>query len=145
MSTNNILALHAPIGALLRAFRTHVQDRYLPMPVVLGFDIRGREISVQPEGATNLALQLGNLLAWARTLTDVTAKWWRTDGDRLHISIRGRTTTGVALRVYGGGHFAECVGHVQLAPNEAAGVTVDALYAFLSWLHEESQHGQEVA
>jgi hypothetical protein len=143
--SSNILTVTAPVGALLRAFRMHVRGRHLPMPVILSFDIRGQEIVVLPEGARNLALQLGNILAWARTLTDVTARWWRTDGERLHISVRGRTATGAHVRVYGGGHFSECVGHVQLAPNETAAVSMDALHAFLSWLGEDRQHGREVA
>jgi hypothetical protein len=113
----------------------------LPAPISLSFDA---EISVQPEGTLNLAQQLGNILLWAYTLSDVTAKWWRTDGDRLHISVRGRTLSGARLRVYGGGHFSECLGLVQLGPDEADGVSVDELYLFLSQLRDE-QHEREVA
>lgn len=138
---SNILATNSVTGSLLSAFRAHVRGRVLPAPISLTFDGKSREIAVQPEGALNLATQLGNVLLWAYTLSEVTAKWWRTDGDRLHISVRGRTLSGARIRVYGGGHFDECLGLVALAPNEADGVSVDELYLFLSQLRE----GKEAA
>jgi len=138
---SNILATTSATGSLLSAFRAHARGRVLPAPISLTFDGKSREIAVQPEGALNLATQLGNVLLWAYTLSEVTAKWWRTDGDRLHISIRGRTLSGAHIRVYGGGHFSECLGLVALAPNEADGVSVDELYLFLSQLRE----GKEAA
>jgi hypothetical protein len=138
---SNILATTSVTGSLLSAFRAHVRGRVLPAPISLTFDGKGREIAVQPEGALNLAAQLGNVLLWAYTFSEVTAKWWRTDGDRLHISVRGRTLSGARIRVYGGGHFDECLGLVALAPNEADGVSVDELYLFLSQLRE----GKEAA
>lgn len=142
---SNILATTSAVGSLLSAFRAHIRGRVLPVPVSLGFDAKSREIAIQPEGLTNLAAQLGNVLLWAYTLSDVTAKWWRTDGDRLHISVRGRTATGARVRVYGGGHFSECLGLVQLAPNETDGVSIDELYLFHTALREHRQHEREVA
>jgi hypothetical protein len=142
---SNILTTTSAVGSLLTAFRAHVRGRVLPAPVSLGFDAGSREIAIQPEGQTNLATQLGNVLLWAYTLSDVTAKWWRTDGDRLHISIRGRTTTGARVRVYGGGHFSECLDLVQLAPDETDGVSIDELYLFHTALREHRQHEREVA
>jgi hypothetical protein len=130
------------VGSLLGAFRAHVRGRVLPAPIVLSFDTG--EIAVQPEGTLNLAQQLGNILVWADTLSETTAKWWRTDGDRLHISVRGRTLSGARVRVYGGGHFSECLGLVQLAPDEADRLSVDELYHFLAQLHD-AQHEREVA
>jgi hypothetical protein len=138
----DILTATTGVGSLVGAFRAHVRGRVLPAPAVLSF--AANEISVQPEGALDLARQLGNILVWASTLSDVTAKWWRTDGDGLHISVRGRTLSGTCLRVYGGGHFAECLGLVQLAPEEADGVSVDELYHFLGQL-QDAQHEREVA
>lgn len=138
---SNILATTSATGSLLSAFRAHVRGRVLPAPISLSFDGLDHEIAVQPEGSLNLAAQLGNVLLWAYTLSEVTAKWWRTDGDRIHISVRGRTLSGAHIRVYGGGHFTECLGLVALAPNESDGVSVDELYLFLSQLRE----GKEVA
>lgn len=138
---SNILATTSATGSLLSAFRAHVRGRVLPAPISLLFDAGGREIAVQPEGSEDLATQLGNVLLWAYTLSEVTAKWWRTDGDRIHISVHGRTLSGAHIRVYGGGHFTECLGLVALAPNESDGVSIDELYLFLSQLRE----GKKVA
>ena len=135
----NILATTSVTGSLLSAFRAHVRGRLLPAPVSLTFDSVDREIAVQPEGTMELVTQLGNVLLWAYTLSEVTAKWWRTDGDRVHISVRGRTLSGARLRVYCGGHFSECLGLVALAPNESDGVSVDELYLFLSQLRENRE------
>jgi uncharacterized membrane protein len=146
--SSNIVVPTSIVGSLLRAFRAHVRGRMLPAPVSLTFDAKAREIAIQPEGTVDLVQQLGNVLLWAYTLSDVTAKWWRTDGERLHISIRGRTAVGARVRVYGGGHFSECLRLVQLAPNETDGVSVDELYQFHSQLRadgEHEQHEQEVA
>lgn len=142
---SNILATTSAVGSLLSAFRAHIRGRVLPAPVSLSFDAKSREMAIQPEGQNNLVTQLGNMLLWAYTLSDVTAKWWRTDGDRLHISIRGRTGTGARVRVYGGGHFSECLGLVQLAPDETDGVSIDELYLFHARLREHGQHEREVA
>jgi hypothetical protein len=142
---SNILTTTSTVGSLLSAFRAHIRGRVLPAPVSLTFDAKAREIAIQPEGALDLAQQLGNVLLWAYTLSDVTAKWWRTDGDRLHISIRGRTASGARVRVFGGGHFSECLGLVQLAHDESDGVSVDELYQFHSQLRVNGQHEQEVA
>lgn len=144
-TSSNILTTTTPVGSLLRAFRSHVRGRNLPVPVSLTFDAKSREIAIQPEGAANLAVQLGNVLLWAYTLSDVTAKWWRTDGDRLHISVRGRTASGARVRVYGGGHFTETLGLVQLAPNETDGVSIDELYRFHAEIRADRQHEREVA
>jgi hypothetical protein len=138
---SNILATTSITGSLLSAFRAHVRGRVLPAPISLTFDAKSREIAIQPEGVLNLAAQLGNVLLWAYTLSDVTAKWWRTDGDRIHISVRGRTFSGARMRVYGGGHFSECLGLVALGPDETDGMSIDELYLFLSQLRE----GKEAA
>jgi hypothetical protein len=142
---SNVLTTTSAVGSLLSAFRAHVRGRVLPAPVSLSFDAKAREIAVQPEGVLDLATQLGNVLLWAYTLSDVTAKWWRTDGDRIHISIRGRTLSGARVRVYGGGHFSECLGLVQLGRDECDGVSVDELYLFHAQIREHGQHEREVA
>lgn len=139
--SSNILATTSCVGSLLSAFRAHIRGRVLPAPISLLFDAKSREIAVQPEGVPDLATQLGNVLLWAYTLSEVTAMWWRTDGDRLHVSVRGRTVSGARIRVYGGGHFSKCLGLVELGPDESDGVSIDELYLFLSQLRE----GKEAA
>lgn len=142
---SNILATTSATGSLLSAFRAHVRGRVLPVPISLLFSGGGdREIVVQPEGALDLATQLGNVLLWAYTLSDVTAMWWRTDEDRLHVSIRGRTISGARMRVYGGGPFSDCLGLVPLGLDETDGLSIDELYLFVTQLRDR-QHEREVA
>jgi hypothetical protein len=48
------------------------------------------------------------LLAWADTLTDVTAEAWRVpSGDCVHLSVIGQLPGGVSIRVHGGVPFTE--------------------------------------
>jgi hypothetical protein len=140
----NILSRTAAVGSMLSAFRAHVRDRVLPAPASLTFSGYVREIAVQPEGGADLVQHLGNVLLWAYTLVDVTASWWRTDEDRLHVSVRGRTAGGVRMKVYGGGSFSECRGLVDLARDESEGVSLDELYTLLNLLRD-GQHEREVA
>lgn len=144
-ASSNILATTSATGSMLSAFRAHIRGRVLPAPISLLFDASSREIAVQPEGALDLATQVGNIVLWAYTLSDVTATWWRTDTDRLHVSVRGRTVSGVRMRVYGGGFFSECLGLVPLALGETDGVSVDELYLLVSRLREHAGHEREVA
>jgi hypothetical protein len=141
---SNILTRTTAVGSMLGAFRAHVRDRVLPAPVSLSFSANGREIAVQPEGGADLVQHLGNVLVWAFTLADVTAEWWRTDEDRLHVSIHGRTASGTRMRVYGGGAFSDCRGLVALKRDESEGVSIDELYTLISLLRD-GQHEREVA
>ncbi len=129
---------------MLGAFRAHVRDRVLPALVSLNFSANGREIAVQPEGGADLVQHLGNVLVWAYTLVDVTAQWWRTPEDRLHVSIHGRTASGTRMKVYGGGSFSDCQGLVSLALDESEGVSIDELYTLIALLRD-GQHEREVA
>jgi hypothetical protein len=141
---SNILTRTSAVGSMLSAFRAHVRDRVLPAPVSLSFSALGREISVQPEGGADLVQHLGNVLLWAYTLVDVTAQWWRTDEDRLHVSVHGRTASGTRMKVYGGGAFSDCRGLVALALDESEGVSLDELYTLIGLLRD-GQHEREVA
>jgi FtsP/CotA-like multicopper oxidase with cupredoxin domain len=48
------------------------------------------------------------LLAWANTLTDITAQAWRVPrGDVTHLSVIGQLPGGVTIRVYGGLPFTQ--------------------------------------
>ncbi|MGH3889724.1 MAG: hypothetical protein ACRDSZ_24710 [Pseudonocardiaceae bacterium] len=63
------------------------------------------------------------LLAWAETLSEVTAEAWRVpSGDCLHLSVIGRLPGGASIRVYGGVVFTEHGIGADLAPD--AGKTV---------------------
>ena len=133
---SNILATTSAVGSMLSAFRAHIRGRVLPAPVSLTFSANGREIAVQPEGGADLVQQLGNVLLWAYTLSDVTATWWRTDEDRLHVSVHGRTASGARMQVYGGGAFSDCRGLVPLALDESEGVSSTSCTRCISLLRE---------
>lgn len=131
------------LDMLMRAFRAHVHGRRLPAPVMVSFCPRKREVEVQPDGGTDLARNLGNVLLWGHTLGDVSATWWRTRSDNLHVSVRGRTSIGVRILVYGGGDFADCAGLVSLDPDQTDGVSLDELYALVCLLRENQQQDQQ--
>lgn len=134
------LATTSTVDALIGGYRAHVLGRVLPTPASVQFNLYGQEVAVQPDGGLDTVLHLGHLLVWAYTLTDITARWWRTAGDRLHVSVRGRTAGGVRLSVFGGCEFSECLGLVALELEQQEGVTVDELYTFLGLLREAQQH-----
>jgi hypothetical protein len=141
---SNILATTSAVGSMLSAFRSHIRGRVLPAPVSLTFSANVREIGVQPEGGADLVQHLGNVLIWAFTLADVTAQWWRTSEDRLHVSVHGRTASGTRMKVHGGGAFSDCRGLVPLALDQSEGVSIDELFTLLSLLRD-GQHEREVA
>jgi hypothetical protein len=141
--TSKTVTVLSTMDTLLGAYRSHVLGRTLPEPASLNVIPGTREIAVQANGGLDVVAHLGNLLLWACTLTEVTAEWWHTDGGRLHISITGRTSGGVRMKVYGGCEFAESAGLVQLDPGQEDNVSLDELYTLVGLLREH--HVREVA
>jgi hypothetical protein len=142
--TTNTMPVPSTLDLMFGGYRAHVHRRALPAPVHVAFDPVSAEIRVQPAGGLDLARKLGNLLLWAATLAEVTAEWSHTSGDRLHVSVHGRGTSGFRFQVYGGGEFAKCLGLVQLAPDQSEGVSLDELYALVCLLRD-AQREREVA
>lgn len=123
---------------LVNALHSHLLGRALPEPAVVSFSAHGRElISVQPDGGRDDLRHLGDLLLWAYTLAEVTARWWRTTDDRLHVTVTGRTVKGVRLKVYGSIPFRACDGLVPLTVDESEGVSLDEVYALVGLLREQ--------
>ncbi len=88
---------------LLDSLRAHLTEFELPAlwSVNLTASSGGPNVSGQlpchypPEIASGL-------LAWADTLTEVTAEAWRVpSGDTVHLSVIGRLPGGASIRVYG--------------------------------------------
>lgn len=142
---NAALTTQSTTDSLIGAYRSHVLGRNLPDPATLNFFPSTRQIAVQPSAGLDLCSRLGGVLVWACTLTDVTASWWHTPDDALHVRVSGRTAGGTRLRVYGGGPFAQCCGLVSLGLNEQEGVSLDELYTLVSLLREHGQHDREAA
>jgi len=87
---------------LLRAISAHLAGFELapPWSVSITPSQPDRDIQVQLE-CVEPAETATTLLAWADTLTEVTAEAWRCyDGHRLHLSITGKLSTGATVRVY---------------------------------------------
>src|SRR5262249_22138045 len=97
-SSSKTLTTTSTVDALMGGYRSHVLGRPLPNPAAVHFDSYGPEVSVQPNGGPNSLLHLSNILVWACSLDDVTAEWWRTDDDRLHVTVRGRTGGGTRIK-----------------------------------------------
>jgi hypothetical protein len=70
------------------------------------------------------------LLAWADTLSEITAESWRVpSGDSIRLSVIGQLPTGITIRVYGGVPFT---GHgigADLAPGTHTTVPLAVLHA----------------
>jgi hypothetical protein len=139
MATNNALTIASTVDTLIGGFRAHVLGRSLPAPAYVRLDVLGREVSVQPQGGVDLVTKLGNMLLWAHTLSEVSAEWWRTEEDRLHVTIRGRTAGGLRMEIHGGGTFDQCTGLVALGRDEHEGVSLDELYALVCLLREAQE------
>jgi len=93
--TTTIVDLLAVLGAHLAAF-----DLAAPwaVRVTIGGTRRDIEAQLQCQQPPEVAAAL---LAWADTLTAVTAQAWRCyDGDSVHLSVTGRLPSGATVRVY---------------------------------------------
>jgi hypothetical protein len=116
---------------LLDSLRAHLTTFDLPalwsVHVVASFS--GPNVTVQltrrepPEIASAL-------LAWADTLTEVTAEAWRVPSrDYVHLSVIGQLSGGVSIRVHGGVPFTEHGIGGDLAPDASTTVPLAVLRA----------------
>jgi hypothetical protein len=89
---------------LLNAVCVHLAAFELPAvtPVHVGTAPSASRVTVQLTCHEPPAIAQG-LLAWADTLTDVTAQSWRVPrGDSVHLSVTGLLPGGASVLVYGG-------------------------------------------
>lgn len=116
MTTNTITTTtHLP--GLLAAVAEHLAVfADLPMPVLVSTYAgwcAEHAVTFQLDCETNVAEQARSLLAWADTLTGVTAsvyRYERADGDRMHLYIYGQLTDGTKVAVYGAADYLATVG-----------------------------------
>jgi hypothetical protein len=140
----NTHAAGTRLTALTEAWRAFLRDYPLTEPAMVSLEPTHYRISIQAGQHQNALDLLGELL-WAYTLDQVSAQWWHSPGGRLLISIDGRASTGVALKVYGAISFDHCAGLVQLTPGEAEGVSLNEIYTLLGLLREHHTTITEVA
>ncbi|HYZ38782.1 MAG TPA: hypothetical protein VE673_19050 [Pseudonocardiaceae bacterium] len=114
---------------LLAAISTHLAEFELPATasVHIAQGMTGPEVTVQLSCHTPSEIVRG-LLAWADTLTEVSAEAWRiTSGDSVHLSVTGRLPGGAAVVVYGALAAIHSPLGRDLAPGATATIPLAAL------------------
>jgi hypothetical protein len=114
---------------LLTAIHTHLTEFELPAiaSVHVATYTSGPQVTVQLTGRAPSAIATG-LLAWADTLTEVTAQVWRVpQGDSVHLSVTGLLPGGAAVLVYGGLAATPRVLGADLSPDAATTIPLVAL------------------
>ena len=124
------------LATLTEAWRALLTDCPLPEPALVSLEPTVNRITIQAGGSQDPLNHLAELLLWAYTLEQVTAQWWHTRDGNLHLTIHGRTASGVALKVYGGIPIDSCAGLVPLAADESEGVSLDEMYTLLGLLRD---------
>jgi hypothetical protein len=124
------------LATLTEAWRALLTEYPRPEPAVVSLEPTVNRITIQAGGRQDPLDHLAELLLWAYALEQVTAEWWHTRAGRLHLTVHGRTPTGVALKVYGAISFADCAGLVPLALDESEGVSLDEIYTLLGLLRD---------
>jgi hypothetical protein len=110
--TTTIVDLLAAVGAHLATF-----ELAPPWAVSVTTGNTRRDIEVQLQ-CLEPAEVAAALLAWADTLTEVTAQAWRCyDGHSVHLSITGRLPSGSTVRVY------DAIPYTDHGPNLAPDAT----------------------
>jgi hypothetical protein len=121
--------MNSPVG-LLDAIHTHLIEFELPAfaSVHVATPIPGEDgITVQLRGY-DLPDIAAALLAWADTLTAVTAQAWRLpSGHSVHVSVTGQLTRGARIRVYGAVPFTGCGIGADLASDATTTLSLLAL------------------
>ena len=136
MATKMALMVASTVDSLIGQFRSHMLGRSLPAPAYVHLEVSERRVAVQIDVGRNTSERLANLLLWAHTLDEVTAQWWRTTANSLHITIHGRTSGGLRMHLYMGVPFGETTDLVRLEPDEHEIVSLDELYILAGLLRE---------
>jgi hypothetical protein len=124
------------LATLSEALRAHLHECPLPEPTTVTLHLAAFRIIVQASGGRDVVTHLSELLVWAATLEHVTVEWWHTPSGDLHITIEGRSATGIPFTVYGGIPFDLCAGLVRLAPDASQDVSLDELDTVLGSLRD---------
>jgi hypothetical protein len=114
---------------LLAAIAAHLAEFELPATASLHVTeaMVGPQVTVQLSCRTLSAIAQG-LLAWADTLTEVSAEAWRVSwGDSVHLSVTGRLPGGIAVLVYGGLAATGWAVGTDLSPDATATIPLAAL------------------
>lgn len=114
---------------LLEATRAHLCQFEVPQPwsVTINTSLAERDINVQLDCQQPPQVAAA-LLAWADTLTEVSAEAWRCfDGQSVHLSVRGALPTGAVLRVYAAIDYAQHGPGADLEPGATTTLRLSVL------------------
>jgi hypothetical protein len=116
---------------LLETLRAHLAAFEVPalFSIRLTPSTVGPNVSAQLDGHHVPRIAAG-LLAWADTLTEVTATAWRVpNGDCVHLVVTGLLSGGITVEVYGGVSFTGRGIGAELTPGSTTTVPLAALRA----------------
>jgi hypothetical protein len=114
---------------LLTALRAHLAEFELPAiaSVHLSAALSAPQGTVQLTCHRPSAITQG-LLAWADTLTQITAQAWQAPwSDSVHLSVTGRLPGGASVLVYGGLRATHRALSTELAPDATTAVPLPML------------------
>ena len=136
MANKKAVVLASTVDSLIGQFRSHMLGRSLPAPAYVHLEVTDRRVSLQVDAGGTSSERLANLLLWAHTLDEVTAQWWRTSADNLHITINGRTNSGLRMHLYMGVPFTEVAELVRLEPDEHEVASLDEVFTLATLLRD---------
>jgi hypothetical protein len=133
-STNTTARATAQLVSALQGF---LAINALPDPATATLDVKTATLAIQPDVAAHQdpVAVISTLLLWTRGLSAVTARWWRPSQNDLHITIAGRLSGGVQVRVYKGLPYDTVREWVLLDGDHAEGVSLDELAWLIGQLH----------
>ncbi|MDS0137570.1 MULTISPECIES: hypothetical protein [unclassified Amycolatopsis] len=108
---------------------TYVRDTPAPEPCYLALNPGSQTVEIQPDvRRVDPVGVLGTLLVWTHRLTGITGDWWHTSSGELHITLTGRSPSGVRFLVYSSFPYRAARRHVALTAGARESVTPDELY-----------------
>lgn len=114
--TTNTITTNTRLSGLLAAVAEHLAVfADVPMPVLVNTYAgwcKEEPVTFQLDCETTLSELSRSMLAWADTLTGVTAsvyRYERADGDRMHLYVYGQLTDGTKVAVYGAADYLPAV------------------------------------
>jgi hypothetical protein len=114
-------------GDLLAALCAHLAEFELPAIASIHVSRSAPQVTVQLTHREPSVIAQG-LLAWADTLTGITAQAWRVpQGDSVHLSVTGLLTCGASVLVYGGLWANHSGLGADLAPDATTTIPLAAL------------------
>ncbi|MGH3846203.1 MAG: hypothetical protein ACRDZY_11660 [Acidimicrobiales bacterium] len=112
---------------LLAALCAHLAAFELPAIASIHVCLSAPQVTVQLADHEPSAIAQG-LLAWADTVTEITAQAWRVPaGDSVHLSVTGRLASGACVLVYGGLWTHHSGPGADLAPDATTTIPLAAL------------------